>query len=218
MGRIKLVLLLSGGIDSPIAGHLMGRQGAEIAALYGHVTEGDREADIGKMVALAGRIADSIGDKVRLHVYDQCIALARFRDNARPGLTCVLCKRAMLRMAERLCERIGGSAVITGDSLGQVASQTLQNISVIENAVSVPVLRPLIGLDKVDIVHLAERIGTYGISTASGAQPCEFVPRRPITRAKIDEVLEEEKRIGIEAILDEMAGTLSEVRNDRQDK
>lgn len=214
MDRMKLVLLLSGGIDSPVAGYLMGRQGAEIAALSGTVSSGNEEANIGKMDTLATKIAESIEDKVALHVYDQSLALARFRDGMRPELTCVLCKRAMLRMADMLCNRIGGSAIITGDSLGQVASQTLQNIAVIENAVSVPILRPLIGLDKVDIVRVAESIGTYGISTASGAPSCEFVPRRPTTRALIEEVQEEERRIGIEEIVDEMAGTLREIEHD----
>ena len=216
MDRTKLVLLLSGGIDSPIAGYLMGRQGAEIVALSGFVSSVNEDGHILKMTLLAGKIAESIGNKVSLNVYDQSLVLARFRDEGRPDLTCVVCKRAMLRMAERLCKKINGSAIITGDSLGQVASQTLQNIAVVEDAVSLPVLCPLIGLDKVDIIHVAESIGTYGISIAPGAPSCEFVPKHPATRALIDDVIEEERRIGIEGIIDEMVGTLREVEYDHR--
>ncbi|HDP96626.1 MAG TPA: tRNA 4-thiouridine(8) synthase ThiI [Euryarchaeota archaeon] len=215
MDRMKLVLLLSGGIDSPVAGYLMGRQRAEIIALSGFVSSGNEEAHVRKMTALAGKIAVSIGHEVSLHVYDQSLALDCFRDGMRPNLTCVLCKRAMLRMAEKLCKMTDSSAIITGDSLGQVASQTLRNIAVIENAVATPILRPLIGLDKMDIVRIARNIGTYGTSIASGAPSCEFVPKHPATRSLIEEVLEEEMRVGIEGIMDEMASTLRVIEHER---
>jgi len=210
MPEIKMVLLLSGGIDSPVAGYLMGRQGVEITALSGLVNpEGDMK-HTDKMLELTGVISSSIGSRIDLYLFEQRIAQQIFSASGKSGLTCVLCKRMMLRIAQRLCQQIGASAIIMGDSLGQVASQTLQNIRVIEQAVSVPIVRPLVGLDKVEIVDTAEKIGTFKISNTK-SPGCSFVPSRPATKARLEDVLGEEERLGIAGIFEKTAGTLVKV-------
>ncbi len=210
MNGRSMVLLLSGGIDSPVAGYMMGRQGVKIVALSGFVSpEGDK-AHIEKIGKLATNLSSAIGSEVDLYVFEQRIAQAIFAGKGKSGLTCVLCKRMMLRVAERLCEKTGSGAIIMGDSLGQVASQTLQNMNAIEEAVSIPIVRPLIGLDKVEIVRIAEEIGSFELSNIK-SPGCAFVPSRPATKAALDEILKEEKRLDIEPIIDKVSETLRKV-------
>jgi len=206
----RMVLLLSGGIDSPVAGYLMGRQGVDITALSGFVNpEGDRahEEKMGKIVR---NLSESIGKPVDLYLFEQRIAQSAFASRGKSGLTCVLCKRMMLRVAERLCREVRAQAIVMGDSLGQVASQTLQNLQTVEQAVSIPIVRPLVGLDKVEIVRIAESIGSFELSNIK-SPGCTFVPARPATKARIDEVLAEEKRLDIDSIVDAVAGTMRKV-------
>jgi len=151
----RMVLLLSGGIDSPVAGYLMGRQGIGITALSGFVNPEGDEGHVDKMRKVAGSLSRSIGQQVDLYVFEQRIAQSVFASKGKSALTCVLCKRTMLRVAERLCREVGAEAIVMGDSLGQVASQTLQNLQTVEQAVSMPIVWPLVGFDKVDIVRIA---------------------------------------------------------------
>jgi thiamine biosynthesis protein ThiI len=205
-----MVLLLSGGIDSPVAGYLMGRQGVDLTALTGFVNPSGDDGHIDKMRKLVGSLSGSIDGDIEFYAFEQRIAQSIFSSAGKSSLTCVLCKRMMLRMAERLCKTVGASAIVMGDSLGQVASQTLQNIRTVEQAVSTPIVRPLVGLDKVEIVRIAEQIGTFELSNIKTAG-CAFVPARPATKARLEDVLAEEKRLGIDAIVDEVAGTLRKV-------
>lgn len=207
MNSGSMVLLLSGGIDSPVAGYLIGRQGVRITALSGFVNPQGDEGNIEKIRKLAGRLSASVGQEIDIYSFEQRAAQSIFSGSGKPGLTCVMCKRTMLRIAERLCKDIGAGAIIMGDSLGQVASQTLQNIRVVEQAVSTPIVRPLIGLDKVEIVRIAEQIGTFDLSNIK-TQGCAFVPARPATKARLEEVIAEEERLGIDEVVDKVAGTL----------
>ena len=206
----SMVLLLSGGIDSPVAGYLMGRQGVGITALSGFVNPLGDEGHIEKMRMMVDNLSKSIGQQVDLYVFEQRVAQSAFASKGKTSLICVLCKRTMLRIAERLCAKIGADAIVMGDSLGQVASQTLQNIRTIEQAVSTPIVRPLVGLDKVEIVRIAEQIGSFDLSNIKSAS-CAFVPAKPATKAGLDEVLAEERRLGIEEIVGKVAGTLRKV-------
>jgi thiamine biosynthesis protein ThiI len=126
---------------------------------------------------------------------------------AQRKLGCVLCRRVMLHVASALALRHGYDALLTGESLGQVASQTLLNLWVEEPAAQVPVLRPLIGLDKQEIITIAREIGTFDISISPGLC-CTIVPSRPATRARMKEILAAEKAIGIDEIIEtELEGT-----------
>jgi thiamine biosynthesis protein ThiI len=211
MNQKTMVLLLSGGIDSPVAGYMMGRQGVRIVALSGFVNPAGEEAHIEKIGKLVERLSKAIGSDVDLYVFEQRIAQSIFSTAGKPGLTCVLCKRTMLRVAEKLCQKVGGSAIVMGDSLGQVASQTLQNMNTIEEAVSIPIVRPLVGLDKVDIVRIAEKIGSFELSNLK-VPGCVFVPEKPATRARLDEILREEERLEIAPLVEKVAATLRQVK------
>jgi thiamine biosynthesis protein ThiI len=106
----------------------------------------------------------------------------------------------LLRYAEKIAEKHDGDAIIMGDSLGQVASQTLQNIKVIDQAVSIPILRPLIGLDKEDVVKISKDIGTYDLSILPSSA-CSAVPNKPATQAKLETILDEEKKIDVDKLI-----------------
>jgi thiamine biosynthesis protein ThiI len=212
MNQKTMVLLLSGGIDSPVAGYMMGRQGVRIVALSGFVNPAGEEAHIEKIGKLVERLSKAIGSDVDLYVFEQRIAQSIFSTAGKPGLTCVLCKRTMLRVAEKLCQKVGGSAIVMGDSLGQVASQTLQNMNTIEEAVSIPIVRPLVGLDKVDIVRIAEKIGSFELSNLK-IPGCVFVPEKPATRARLDEILREEERLEVASLVEKVAATLRQVKS-----
>lgn len=139
-----------------------------------------------------------LAGKARTYIVPQYEILEEIRKSGK--LTCVLCKRAMLRVAEIIAKREGAKAVITGENLGQVASQTLYNIHVIDQAVSMPVFRPLIGMDKMDIVRLAQEIGTYEISIRS--RPCcKVVPKYPETRAALKRTIDAESAIDIDGLI-----------------
>jgi thiamine biosynthesis protein ThiI len=116
-------------------------------------------------------------------------ALKRLRELNRERWACLFCKRAMLAAAAGIAKEMGATALVTGDSLGQVASQTLSNLEVISYGIGKPILRPLIGLDKTEITDLARHIGTYEASVAT-AQACPFLPDRPRTRASVDKFLD----------------------------
>ncbi|MFQ5918685.1 MAG: tRNA sulfurtransferase [Thermoplasmata archaeon] len=196
-------LLLSGGIDSPVAGHLMASQGAEVFALHCSLEPFTDSAPEVKSKTLARTLGFS-GFYVA-HLGD---ALAEIARKARRRYYFVLSKRLMFRVAETLAHRLGASFLLTGESLGQVSSQTLWNLRAIEAAVDLPVIRPLIGWDKVDIVREAEAIGSYPISV--GPEVCDVLgPAHPTTRAKLEVVEAEEARLPYEELLEGSVATLS---------
>ena len=206
----KMILLISGGIDSPVAGYLMGRQGVELIALSAFVNPiGERE-HIEKISGIIRQLSKSISQDIPLYTFEHREALEKFSKSPKHKLTCILCKRMMLRIAERLNSWLGGAGIIMGDSLGQVASQTLQNMNIIERATSVPVIRPLIGFDKVEIVRLAEKIGTYELSNMKSPS-CMFLTSHPVTKADLDEVLQAEKKLGIDKLTEKLESTLRKV-------
>jgi tRNA uracil 4-sulfurtransferase len=177
---MKAVLLLSDGIDSPVAGCMMKRLGVSLTML--HFGERNTKVDT---------LARTIDPVAELHVMEE--PLKKLLDRCNPRYRCVLCKRGMYRAAETLCISIGADYIVTGESLGQVASQTLENMSVLDQSVSIPVLRPLLGFDKVDTIKLAEEFGTFDISIKD-QHKCPYVPKSPLTMARLDRVLAEEAK------------------------
>lgn len=181
----RVVTLISGGIDSPVAAWMMMKRGCGIIPLH------FRQSDEGSSAAMENcntltryaygwdlrpivlEHADVFGDTYR-----------RLRAIGAERWTCVFCKRALLLKAAEIAEEMGACAVVMGDSLGQVASQTLHNLEVTSFGVPKPILRPLIGMDKVEIVNLARRIGTFEGSTRY-AERCPFLPARPLTKGTV---------------------------------
>ncbi len=180
-GRLKensAVSLISGGIDSPVASYLMLRRGVELSFLHFY----RRKEDLEKLRKLL-EVLKGYG-KVGV-VYVARHSDLFDRDFGR--YNCVYCKILMLKTAESICERDGLQAIIMGDNLGQVASQTLDNMLAISRAVSYPIIRPLVGLDKEEIIRVAREIGTYGISI-TGQYSCPFLPKRPVIRARVESI------------------------------
>jgi len=201
----RLVSLFSGGIDSPIATWLMMKRGVETLPLMMDQRPYVGESYIERAVQAAEKLGryDPTG-KMRLYLAPFGSTMERISEASSPSLRCVLCKRSMYRVAEALALKVGARGVITGESLGQVASQTLDNLYVLDGAASLPVLRPIIGLDKVEIEGIARRIGTYDL-TAVSVDGCTVVPARPTTRARMEAVVEMEGELGLVKLCSEAA-------------
>jgi thiamine biosynthesis protein ThiI len=196
---MKGVLLMSDGIDSPVAGYLLGRQGVDLVALHFDSSEASSCEATGKILALRERLEEAVDANVSAFSVPHRKTLLTLSEDCRRNLTCVLCRRMMFRIGALMSEREDAAFMITGESLGQVASQTLTNIFVEEQASTVPVIRPLIGMDKVEIVNIAKNIGTYELSISSGPV-CSFAPERPSTNSALEEVLAEEERVDATAL------------------
>ena len=205
-GPMKLVSLISGGIDSPVATHMMIERGAEIIAIHFDNRPFTDDGQFEKTRALINHMEKSNNVKIRIWIVPHKDCHVAFAKHCRRNLHCVLCRRMMLRVSEQVAEREGADALLTGESLGQVASQTLRNIKTESQAVKMPILRPLIGLDKLEIEEIAKRIGTYEISILPG-MCCSIVPKKPSTYSRLETVLEEEGKVDIhELVADSLEG------------
>ncbi|MGH7342722.1 MAG: tRNA uracil 4-sulfurtransferase ThiI, partial [Candidatus Rokuibacteriota bacterium] len=159
----NVLLLLSGGIDSPVAGYLCQKRGCRLTALYFHSAPYTGEPAKQKVMELARELGSRQGG-IRLVVVSLTEIQERYRDAANPRLLVLLYRRAMMRLASRVAQEELSLAVATGENLGQVASQTLENLTCIEAVADKPVLRPLLAYDKAEIMSLARQVGTYDIS------------------------------------------------------
>ena len=198
----KAMLLLSGGIDSPVAGYMIARRGVKIDAVYFHAPPytSDRARD--KVIDLARRVSRYAGPvylhvinftDIQLYIYEKC---------PHEELTIIM-RRYMMRIAERIAVENECLGLITGESIGQVASQTVQSLAVTNEVCSLPVFRPLIGFDKMEIVELSERIGTYETSILPYEDCCTvFTPRHPRTHPVLADVLEYEKALDIDGLVE----------------
>jgi thiamine biosynthesis protein ThiI len=200
-------LLLSGGIDSPVAGWMAMKRGLHLAATYFHSFPftGDKTKD--KVARLARRLAAWQGGELALRVVPFTDAQKALREAGDPRLAVVLYRRMMMRVAERLAQKRNALALVTGEALAQVASQTLENLAVIGASTSMPILRPLIAHDKLDTIAVARRIDTYELSIEPYEDCCQlFVPEHPETRAKLSVVEAIEQRVDIPALVERCVG------------
>lgn len=195
---MRVLLLLSGGIDSPVAGRMLQENGHDVAGV--HFSQEPFTDDTPEQKSLA--CAEELGfEGVWIsQAGERFGALTRECEHK---YYFVLSKRLMLRAASKLAEREGFDAVATGENLGQVSSQTLQNLTCVHDASTLPVLTPLLALDKTEIVDLAKEIGTYDIS--EGPEMCDALgPDHPSTSASMDTILGEEQKIDLDGLADEM--------------
>jgi thiamine biosynthesis protein ThiI len=193
----SLVALVSGGIDSPVAAWMMMKRGCRIIPVFVALEtflDDDATARAEKVVGVLRLYQPGIRLRV---IPDSFLACAKEQliRNRQEKYTCLICKRRMYRVAEAVAREEGARGIVTGESLGQVASQTLANLLVLDDAATMPVYRPLIGLDKEEITRVAREIGTFGSSTAQ-VKGCQAVPRKPSTSAALEKIRE------IEADLD----------------
>ncbi len=208
---MKVVCLLSGGIDSPVAAYTLGKNGAELIFLHMDNRPYSDESSVDKALELAVKVGEAVGQTVSLYVAPHGFNQLQISKHCQRNLQCVLCKRTMLKVARNLSRKLGAEAVATGESMGQVASQTLYNIVSEQSGLDYPVLRPLIGLDKLEIENIAKRIGTYEISIRKG-MPCTIVPFRPATMATPEMIRTQEARLDIEKLALDAAKEAFELR------
>lgn len=197
------LLLLSGGIDSPVAGHMMMKRGLALDALhfesYPYTGELARE----KVMTLAHELTEYCG-RMRVHVISLTKIQEAIRDNCNEDYFTLILRRFMMRLASMCATENDCSVLVTGESLGQVASQTLQAMAATENAASLPVFRPCIGLDKDEIVRISRAIGTFETSILPYEDCCTvFTPRHPKTRPELEKIVAEEAKLDCEALIKE---------------
>ena len=202
------LLLLSGGIDSPVAGCMMAKRGLEIEALhfesFPYTSERARE----KVMQLAQEMCEFCS-KIHVHVISLTHIQEELRDKCQEDYFTILLRIFMMRLSERCAREYKCHALITGESLGQVASQTLRAIEVTDSVVRMPVFRPCIGLDKNEIIIQARHYGTFDTSILPFEDCCTvFTPRHPKTQPRIEDVMRELEKVDVEALLDEAYATM----------
>ena len=198
----KAMLLISGGIDSPVAGYMIAKRGVALSAIhfYSYPYTSERARD--KVVELAKIVSQYAGafdlylvpfTDIQTTIYDKCPS----------SETTVLMRRLMMKIAERTARSCGCLALITGESIGQVASQTIESLAVTNDAVDMPVFRPLIGFDKEEIIERAKKIGTFETSILPYEDCCTvFVPQHPVTRPQVQKLRESEALVDFEPMIE----------------
>ena len=206
------LLMLSGGIDSPVAGYLMAKRGMKVNALHFHSYPYTSLKAKQKAIDLAEIMSDYTGP-MNLFMVNLSEIYKAIATNCDRRETTILSRRFMVRIAEKLSEKYEYKALITGDSLGQVASQTLESLSVVEEATSLPLLRPLIAMDKKDIVDLSKDIGSYEKSIEPFDDCCSiFAPDNPLTKPKLHYIKMSEEKLDIDKLVDEALDTIEIIR------
>ena len=207
----KGLLLLSGGIDSPVAGYMIAKRGVRLDAMHFESFPYTSERARQKVLSLAEKLTDFTGE-IHVHIISLTHIQEVLRDNCEEDYFTLLLRRFMMRLSERTAEKYGLDALITGESLGQVASQTMQAIGVTNSVVSRPVFRPLIGMDKEEIIRISREIDTFETSILPYEDCCTvFTPRHPRTRPELYKVEREEARVDVQALEDEAFATLETV-------
>nr|BAL56715.1 thiamine biosynthesis protein ThiI [uncultured prokaryote] len=199
----RAVALLSGGIDSPVAIWMVAKRGVQATPLHFHAPPFTSERSKEKVVRLVEVLSEWCGP-MDLWVVPFAHVQRAIRERVPEPLWTVTMRRTMMRVAERVAQQVGASALVTGESLGQVASQTLEALAAIGAATQLLVLRPLVGMDKLEITGLAQRIGTYEVSVLPYEDCCTlFVPRHPRTRPSLREAEEAEASLDVPALVEE---------------
>lgn len=194
----KALLLLSGGIDSPVAGYLTAKRGVTIDAIYFHTPPFTSDRAKQKVIDLAKLISAYTGP-IMLHVVNFTDVQMRIYDKCPHDELTIIMKRYMIRIAEAVAATSDSIGLVTGESIGQVSSQTLQSLSVINEAAKLPVIRPLVCFDKQEIIDLAEKIGTYETSIEPYEDCCTtFVAKHPVTKPPLKSILKSETHLGAE--------------------
>ena len=208
----RALLLLSGGIDSPVAGYMIAKRGVQLEAVhfesFPYTSERARE----KVLELAGIVAQYAGS-FNVHV----VSLTRIQEelvkNCQEDYFTLVLRRYMMAIADRMAHSLGCGGLITGESLGQVASQTMQALGVTDPVATLPVFRPCIGMDKEEIIQVARRIGTFETSIQPYEDCCTvFTPKHPRTRPELSRVLEQQNRLDFEALVQEALDGAQTVR------
>ncbi len=196
----KGALMLSGGIDSPVAAYMMAKRGMSIMSVHFASPPYTSERARNKVVTLAEKLTDYTGD-MNLFIVPFTTVQEYIRDHGVPELFTILMRRSMMRITEKLARKFGASAIITGESLGQVASQTMAAITATNASVDMPIFRPVIGMDKTEITEIARKIDTFETSILPFEDCCTiFTPPHPKTKPSLEEVIAAEEAMGLEEL------------------
>lgn len=197
----KALLLLSGGIDSPVAGFIMANRGLSIDCLHFHSYPFTSERAEEKAKDLARILSRYVGN-IRFYSVNLLEIQKAINENCPEKEMTIISRRFMMRIGEKIAEEIGYQALITGESLGQVASQTIGGIGATNDSINLPVFRPLIGMDKVDIVSISRDIETYDTSIMPFEDCCTvFLPKHPVTNPKIKDIRQSEEALDVEGLI-----------------
>jgi len=198
----KGMILLSGGIDSPVAAWMMAKRGMLIEAVHFHAFPYTSERAQEKVVELARILSEYCG-RIKIHNINLLEIQQEIAEKCPEEELTIITRRFMMRIAERMAIKYGCQMLITGENLGQVASQTVQGIVVTDNAVSMPVMRPLIAMDKVDIMEIARKIGTFETSIQPYEDCCTvFLPKHPATKPKIENIEMSESALAVQELIE----------------
>lgn len=199
----KALLMLSGGIDSPVAGLDIMRKGVEIEAVHFHSPPYTSPQATDKVKKLVDIMSERTGYDIKLHIVPFTALQTTLYDRIPDNLSMTSTRRIMLRIAEKLSGKIGAEAIVNGENLGQVASQTLTSMYAINEVTSFPVLRPLLTLEKNDIVNMSRQFGTYGTSILPFEDCCTiFKPKSPKTKPSLEKVKHFEERVDFEPLIE----------------
>ncbi|MBE6731259.1 MAG: tRNA 4-thiouridine(8) synthase ThiI [Ruminococcaceae bacterium] len=205
----KAAILISGGIDSPVAAYMLARRGVQLTAIHFASPPYTSERAHDKVVRLLDKVHDYAG-RMKMYTVEFTKIQEQIRDNCPEELATVLMRRFMMKVAQRVAEMEECKALITGESLGQVASQTLHAIACTDAVVTMPVFRPLIGTDKAEIVKLARKIGTFDISIEPFEDCCTvFTPRHPRTKPTVHVLEAAERKLDVEGLINECLENLN---------
>lgn len=197
----RAMLLLSGGIDSPAAGWMMAKRGVKIEAVHFHSYPYTSERAKEKVIELANILAEYCG-RIKLHVVPFTEIQLEINEKCPHDCITIIMRRFMMRIAEQLAKNNNCTALITGENMGQVASQTMQSLYVTNASVSMPVFRPLIGMDKTEIIEIARKIGTFETSILPYEDCCTvFVAKHPKTKPVLQKIIEYEKKLDEDAMI-----------------
>lgn len=208
----KGLLLISGGIDSPVAGYMTCKRGMKIDCLHFHSFPYTGEAAKQKVIDLSKKISEFNGG-LNLYIVSFTHIQEDIHENCPEEFMITIMRRFMMRIAERLAKRIGDQAIITGESLGQVASQTIESITSSNSVVeTLPVLRPLIMFDKLDIISIANKIDTYETSILPYEDCCTvFLPKFPVIKPQLEKVVKIESKLNIESLINEAMDKIEKI-------
>lgn len=203
------LLLLSGGIDSPVAGYMIARRGMSLSAVHFYSFPYTSEQAKQKVISLATTLTEYVGH-IKLFMCKFTHIQEEIHKHCAPEYMITIMRRFMMKIAARLCKQNNLKAIITGENLGQVASQTVESMTITNFAqTEYPIFRPLIGFDKQDITNIAEKIGTLETSILPYEDCCTvFLPKNPIIKPKIDKVIFEENKLDVDSLIEETLSTI----------
>ncbi len=205
------LLLLSGGIDSPVAGFDIARRGLALGCLHFHSYPFTSERAQNKALRLAEKLSEWTGP-MRVYMVNLAETYKAINQHCHSKNTTVLSRRMMMRIGDRICQEYGYDALVTGESLGQVASQTIQGISVVNQVADHPILRPLISRDKTEIIEMARKLDTYETSIEPFDDCCSlFAPDHPNTKPRLHDLEKDEENLDVEELLKQALSTLKMV-------